>query len=127
MNAMEDSQELQVKRDVKDIRMLMRLVYEALVKAGCLKGKQGKEEDEIDQEKCYCRYHGETASHSIQKCPEFLKIIQEMMNGGKIEFCGKIKRAKCERFARRSSKAIDCFLSKERSTNSKGDTSRSHP
>ena len=45
----------------------------------------------MDEEKCYCRYHGETTGHSIEKCPEFLKIIQEMMNGGKIEFCGKTK------------------------------------
>ena len=30
-------------------------------------------------------------SHSIQECPEFLKMMQEMMDGGKIEFCGKIK------------------------------------
>ena len=29
--------------------------------------------------------------HSIHHCPEFLKMMQEMMDGGKIEFCGKIK------------------------------------
>ena len=71
--------------------MPMRLVHEALVKAGCLKGKQGKEVEEMDQEKCYCRYHGETSGHSIQECPKFLKMLQEMMDGGKIKFCGKIK------------------------------------
>ena len=71
--------------------MPMGLVYEALVKVGRLKGRQKKEEEEIDQEKCYCRYHGEMTGHFIQKCPEFLKMIQEMMNGGKIEFCGKIE------------------------------------
>ena len=69
----------------------MGLVYEALVKAGRLKGRQGKEEKEIDQEKHYCRYHGEATGHSIQECPEFLKMIQGMMNGGEIEFCGKTK------------------------------------
>ena len=42
MNVVEDSQDLQVKRDVKDVRMPMRLVYEALVKARRLKGRQGK-------------------------------------------------------------------------------------
>ena len=91
MNAVEDSQDLQVKRDVKDVRMPMRLVYKALVKAGHLKGRQEKEKEEMDQERCYCRYHGETVGHSIQECPEFLKMIQEMMNGGKIKFCGKTK------------------------------------
>ena len=39
VNAVEDSQDLQVKKDVKDIRMPMRLEYEALVKAGRLKGR----------------------------------------------------------------------------------------
>ena len=71
--------------------MPMRLVHEALVKTGRLKGIQGKKEEKMDQEKCYCRYHSEMAGHSIQECPEFLKMIQEMMNGGKIKFYGKIK------------------------------------
>ena len=69
----------------------MRLVYEALVKAGRLKGRQGKKEEEINQEKGYCQYHDKTTDHYIQECLEFLKMIQEMMDGGKIEFCGKIK------------------------------------
>ena len=91
VNAVEDGQDLQVKKDVKDVHMPMRLVYEALVKVGRLKGEQGKEEGEIDQEKCYCRYHGEAMGHPIQECPEFLEIIQEMVNKGEIEFCGKTK------------------------------------
>ena len=91
MNAVENSQDLQVKRDVKDVRMPMRLVYEALIKVGRLKDVQGKEEEEMDQEKCYYRYHGKMADHSIQECPKFLKTIQEMMNEGEIEFCGKLQ------------------------------------
>ena len=62
--------------------MPMRLVYEALVKAGRLKDVQGKKEEEMKQKKCYCRYHGEMADHSIQECSQFLKMIQEMINGG---------------------------------------------
>ena len=80
-----------MKKDVKDVHMPMRLVHEALVKAGRLKGKQEKEEEEMNQEKCYSQYHGEATGHSIQECPEFLEMIQEMMNKGEIEFCGKIK------------------------------------
>ena len=91
MNVVEDSQDLQLKMDVKDVCMSMKLVYEALVKAGRLKVRQGKEKEEMDQEKCYCRYHSEMMGHSIQECLEFLKMIQEMMNGGKIEFYGKTK------------------------------------
>ena len=91
MNAVESSQDLQVKRDVKDVCMPMRLVYESvLVKADRLKDKQGKEEEEMDREKCYCRYHGKTEDHSIQECPKFLKVIQEMINEGEIEICGKM-------------------------------------
>ena len=30
-------------------------------------------------------------NHSIQKCPEFLELIQKMMNEGEMEFCGKIE------------------------------------
>ena len=80
-----------MKRDVKNVRMSIRLVHEALVKAGRLKGRQGKEEEEMNQEKAYCQYHDKTTGHSIQECPEFLKMIQEMIDGGKIEFCGKTK------------------------------------
>ena len=54
MNAVEDSQDLQVKRDVKDVRMPMRLVHEALVKARRLKGIQGKKYEKMNQEKGYC-------------------------------------------------------------------------
>ena len=88
---MENSQDLQLKRDVKDVCMPMRMVYEGLVKADRLKDSQGKEEEEMDQEKCYCRYHGKTTDHSIQECPKFLKMIQEMINGGEIKFYEKMQ------------------------------------
>ena len=29
--------------------------------------------------------------HSIQECPEFLELIQKMMNEGEMKFCGKIE------------------------------------
>ena len=45
----------------------------------------------MNQEKGYSQYHDKTTGHSIQECPEFLKMIQEMMNEGKIEFCEKTK------------------------------------
>ena len=47
-NAVENSQVMQVKRDVGDICMPMVLVYEALVKMGRLKSGQGKEEEETN-------------------------------------------------------------------------------
>ena len=39
VNAVENSQEMQVKKDVRDVCMPMGLVYEALVKVGRLKGR----------------------------------------------------------------------------------------
>ena len=91
MNAVESSQEMQVKRDVRDVYMPMGLVYEALVKADRLKGRQEKDKKEKDQEKGFYQYHGRTVDHPIQECPEFLKLVQVMMNEGEIEFCGKIE------------------------------------
>ena len=45
----------------------------------------------MSEGKVYCQYHDKVMGHSIQECPEFLKVVQEMMNKGEIEFCGKIK------------------------------------
>ena len=80
-----------MKRNVKDVRMPMKLVHEVLVKVGKLKDCQRKEEETKDQEKCFYQYHGSTTDHSIQECPYFLELIQGMMNEGEMEFCGKLK------------------------------------
>ena len=45
---------MQVKRDVRDICMLMGFVYEALVKAGRLEFRQRKEKEMKGQEECFC-------------------------------------------------------------------------
>ena len=71
--------------------MPMDLVYEALVKAGRLKGGQGKEKKEKDQKKRFCQYPGRTVDHSIQECLEFLELIQEMIKKGEMEFYGKME------------------------------------
>ena len=91
VNAVESSEKMQVKRSVKDVRMPMKLVHEVLVKAGRLEGCQRKKEEAKDQEKCFCQYHGSATGHAIQECPDFLELIQEMMDGGELEFCGKMK------------------------------------
>ena len=64
---------MQVKRNIKDVRMPMELVHEVLVKVGRLEGCQRKEKETKDQEKCFCQYHGITMDHDIQKCPDFLE------------------------------------------------------
>ena len=91
MNAVESDQKMQVKRSVKDVCMPMKLVHEVLVKTDRLEGHPGKEEETKDQEQCFCQYYGSTLDHSIQECPNFLELIQEMMNNGELEFCGKVE------------------------------------
>ena len=91
INAVENSEEVQVKMSVKDVRMPMKLVHEVLVRAGRLKVCQRKEDEAKGQEKCCCQYHGSVTGHAIQECPDFLKLIQEMMNEGELEFCEKIE------------------------------------
>ena len=91
MKVVENDQEMQVKRNIKDVRMPMELVNEVLVKADRLKGYQRKEKERKGQEKCFCQYHGSTMNHSIQKGLDFLELIQEMMNEGELEFCGKVE------------------------------------
>ena len=62
--------------------MPMKLVHEVLIKAGRLKGCQRKKEEAKDQEKYFCQYHRSTTGHAIQECPDFLELLQEMMNEG---------------------------------------------
>ena len=48
VNAMENSQEMQVKRNVIDVHMPMKLVHKVLAKAGKLEGRQKKKEETKD-------------------------------------------------------------------------------
>ena len=58
---------------------------------GQTRRSQKKEEETKDQEKCFYQYHGGTTDHSIQECPDFLELIQEMMNEGELEFYEKVE------------------------------------
>ena len=49
VNAMESSLEMQVKRNVKDVRMSMKLVHEVIIKVGKLESRQKKKEEIKDQ------------------------------------------------------------------------------
>ena len=86
VNAIESDQEMQVKRNGKDVRMPMKLVHEVLAKVDGLKGCQRKKKETKDQEICSCQYHGGITDYFIQECPDFLELIQEMMNEGEMEF-----------------------------------------
>ena len=110
VNAMKNDQEMQVKRNVQDVRMPIKLVHEVLAKAGRLEGCQRKKEEAKDQEKCFCQYHGSTTDHAIQKCQDFLELIQEIMNKGELEFYGKIKEQNVSVFLKEeASKPLTIF------------------
>ena len=53
--------------------------------------EQERKKENKDREKQYCLYHKRSVGHSIQDCQEFLGLVQEMMNEGKIEFCKKVE------------------------------------
>ena len=80
INAIERSEEIQVKRSIKDVCMPMRLVHKVLVKAGRLGGCLKKEDEVKDQGKHFCQYHGSATGHAIQECLDFLELVQKMMN-----------------------------------------------
>ena len=42
-----------------------------------------KDKEERD---CYCRYHVACTGHTIQKCEDFKKLLQAMMDQREIEF-----------------------------------------
>ena len=100
---------MQVKRDVRDVCMSMGLVYETLVKAERLEGRQGKEEEIKDQEKCVYQCHRRITDHPIQECQEFLELVQEMMNEGEMEFCEEIKEQNVSVLLEEAPKPITIF------------------
>ena len=128
INAIENSEEMQVKKSVKDVRMPMKLVHEILVKAARLGGCLRKEDEAKDQEKYFCQYHGSATGHAIQECPDFLKLIQEMMNEGELEFCGKMEEQNVSVLLKEKTlKTINHLLSRGRSASNERSTSCSRP
>ena len=53
VNMVESDPKMQVKRNVRDVHMPMKLVYKVLGKVSRLEGHQKKEEETKDQEKCF--------------------------------------------------------------------------
>ena len=71
--------------------MPMRSVYEALLKAGMLDEEQKKKKEKEDRERRYCQYHKKSVGHFIQDCQDFLDLVQEMIDEGRIKFCKETK------------------------------------
>ena len=128
VNAVESNEEMQVKKSVKDVRMPMKLVHEVLVRAGRLEVHQKKEEEMKDQEQCFCQYHGSTMGHVIQECSDFLELIQEMMNEGELEFCGKMEEQNVSVLLKKKApKPLIIYYRGERSASNERSTSCSYP
>ena len=71
--------------------MSMEAVYKALLKASMLDEEQEKKKENEDEEMQYYQYHKRPVGHSIQDCQDFLGLVQELMDKGRIEFCKEIK------------------------------------
>ena len=52
------------------------------------------------------------ADHFIQECPKFLEMIQEMINGGEIEFCGKMQEQNVSVLLKEVPKPLTVFYRK---------------
>ena len=39
----------------------------------------------------FCPFHQDSIGHTIQECPDFLGLVQKMMDASEIEFCKKVK------------------------------------
>ena len=100
---MESNQEMQVKREVRDVCMPMGLVYKALVKAGQLKSGQEKEE-KMNREN-----HGSFYPRVSRIPHDSTRDDEQRRDGG----------TKCERFVKKSSQTLDYLLSKGRSASDK--------
>ena len=64
----------------------------------------------MNKEKYSCQYHGRTEGHPIQKCLEFLKLVQVMTNEGEIDFCEKIKEQNVSVLLEEFRKPVTIFI-----------------
>ena len=75
VNVVENDLELLVEKDARVVRMSMKTVYKALLKAGMLEKEQEKKEKKENQEREHCLYHKGSMGHSIQDCQDFLELV----------------------------------------------------
>ena len=107
--------------------MPMETVYKALLKAGALDEEQKKKKENKDKEGQYCQYHKRPVGHSIQDYQDFLGLVQELMDEGRIEFCKIDKRASCECLTRGNLKTSNHLLPGRRPASPCEGTYPSHP
>ena len=72
-----------------EIKVSMEEMYQVMVKMRVIPKKEISTKESEGRD-CYCRYHAAYVGHSIQKCEDFRKMLQDMMNRGDIELFGKV-------------------------------------
>ena len=83
-----------VERDVRKVRTPMINVFKALTLAKIIPRKKDEEEKakEVEIKKdCFSPFHQDSVGHTIQGCPDFLGLVQGMMDADEIEFCRKVE------------------------------------
>ena len=93
INAISKEEEFMVEKDVQKVRTPMIDVFKALTLAKIFLGKKDEEEVKgVEIKKgCFCLFHQDSVGHTIQDCPNFLGLVQRMMDAGEIEFCRKME------------------------------------
>ena len=85
VNAITKEQSWKIKTNVEEVKALMKVIYECLVKVEFLDlGKM--EQDKKEMLGYSCEYHTTVMGHTIQCCKEFWGVVQTMMDQGRIEF-----------------------------------------
>ena len=79
VNAITKDQSWKIKTKVEEVKTLIKVIYEALVKARFLElGK--KEQDKKEMLGHFCEYHTTAIGHTIQCYKEFWGVVQTMMD-----------------------------------------------
>ena len=81
-----------IQRNVWKVKTPMIEVFKALVGAKIIsRVKEEEEVKEMEKKGCYCLFHQNCTNHTIQDCPDFLSLVQKMIDDGEIEFCKRIE------------------------------------
>ena len=89
INAISKGNVFMIQKDVRKVKTPMIEVFKALVGAKIIPKR--KEEEEVKEIGCYCLFHQDCTNYTIQDCPDFLSLVQKMIDNGEIEFCKRIE------------------------------------
>ncbi|XP_039017027.1 uncharacterized protein LOC120147802 [Hibiscus syriacus] len=93
INAVAEEKGKRIVMDVSEVESPMLWVWCQMVKVGLLKPSLSCDQYSSEE---VCHYHN-CAGHNIQQCPDFLKLVQGMMDKKEIEFFKEVtKKEKAE-------------------------------